>query len=235
MPRLSRVPYYYLEHDAAAIGVKFQVFGLAGCTVKRKHEGLERLKKQHRESYPYDSENGVLRSYREVFESQDIDATASPEALHQLVERRGKLPRISTAVDAYNLVSLKHNLVISAHDLSKLEGPVRLELLAFPEEFIALGGRREVVPPGEWAVRDDHHLLCRLNCKQSELSKVGHETTEMLIYIQGNPCTSEEDLERAGEEVAELITRYCGGFRFAIPRIEEDSLKTHRDSLAEAV
>jgi DNA/RNA-binding domain of Phe-tRNA-synthetase-like protein len=212
MSDLQAVPGYWIDPQAAAHGIEVRVRLVLGCTIKRKHEGLERVKRQRLKSVRHDSADARLSGYRELFHELEIQggAVASPAALHALVEERG-LPQISTAVDAYNLVSLERNIVLSAHDLGRLSGPVRLVMSHGNEDFHPLGGAVEHVRPGEWCIRDDRHLLCRMNCKQSELSKVTFDTRNLLLYAQGSRATTTASLEEALDEAAQLIIQFCGG------------------------
>lgn len=212
---------YGIDPTAADHGIKLVACNIRGVAIKRKHEGLERKRRDVFAATSHRPEDPVLRGYRDLFSALGIEnAKASPEWLHQLLARTGKLPRISTAVDAYNLVSLTRNVVLSAHDLAQLDGIVRLQMVEDPELFLPIGGEPEMIPRGEWLIRDDRHVLCRLNCKQSELSKVTFETTDLLVYVQGNRATSDEYLASSIESACELITQFCGGRAERLPLVE---------------
>ncbi|MBI5553651.1 MAG: tRNA ligase, partial [Candidatus Diapherotrites archaeon] len=54
-------------------------------------------------------------------------------------------------------------------------------------------------------------ILCRLDVKQCEKTKVTDGTQNILLYVQGNPNTSEEQVKSALQEITELVERFCGG------------------------
>lgn len=216
------VPFFGISEEATRLGVKFDVAIIDGITLKRKHEGLEKLK-DNAEEFVRNIDignNEILTGYRELFKKiGSPKVISSPEYLVSLIQTKGKLPQINTVVDAYNMISAQRLVVASAHDLSKLSGNVMLRI-STGENFLAIGETQdEIVPEGEWLVADDKHVLCRLNIKQSELSKVTNTTNDLLIYVQGNEITTSEYLHKALIEICEIITRFNGGTYSFIPRI----------------
>jgi DNA/RNA-binding domain of Phe-tRNA-synthetase-like protein len=120
--------------------------------------------------------------------------------------------QINALVDLYNFISLKYALALGAHDLAKIEGEFRFDLTDGSELFNPLGAdAAEPVDPGEYAYRDDREILCRLDVKQCEKTKVTTETEGCVFIIQGNDATSEEYLHSAAAELISLIKDYCNG------------------------
>jgi DNA/RNA-binding domain of Phe-tRNA-synthetase-like protein len=69
-----------------------------------------------------------------------------------------------------------------------------------------------VVGPGEYGYFDETgEVICRMEVRQCERTKVGADTTECFFIIQGNPVTNPQMLRTAGEELILLTTRFCGG------------------------
>ncbi|MHA1280071.1 MAG: hypothetical protein ACTSQ8_23000, partial [Candidatus Helarchaeota archaeon] len=67
------------------------------------------------------------------------------------------------------------------------------------------------VPPGKFAMVDDEHVLCWLDVKQGQHTKVGFDTRNLLVYVQGNRETGAMYLEDALREICDLIVRFNGG------------------------
>jgi DNA/RNA-binding domain of Phe-tRNA-synthetase-like protein len=207
--------HYWVDERASAIGVKFQVAEIYGVTVKKKDRALEQFKlrsavyaaKTDMHTHP------ILQGYRDLYAAIGVkDAVASPELLLRLIAKNGKLPTINTVVDAYNEKSIETLAVVSAHDLSKITGDVRIVTTTGDEIFHPLGSAEvENLPREEWAGIDDAHVLCRLNCRQSELSKITLETTGLLVYVQGNKITDDSYLRRCLVEICECIVEFNGG------------------------
>jgi len=147
------------------------------------------------------------------------NVVASPGYLLNLLRRSGRLPRINSIVDTYNAVSAKHGVVLSAHDFDLLSGPVRMVRVIANTAFEPIGSEKsETMLPGEFGVRDDTHFLCRMNCKQSRRSSITDATQRVLLYAQGHPAVSQDDLDSVIDEAVTAIIHFCGGKRASVLR-----------------
>ena len=134
----------------------------------------------------------------------------SIESLIGLLHRRGGLPQIHPIVDIYNLVSLETRLTLGAHDLDRVTGNITLRIVAGDEPFTPLGSdQREPVQAGEYAYVDDAgDVLCRLDYKQCDKTKLTDATSRCLVILQGNPNTPLESLDRAKERFVALWEQF---------------------------
>lgn len=137
----------------------------------------------------------------------------SCERLVQLVLKRGAIPSINNLVDTYNLVSLRSNCSLGAHDLDRLVPPVRLRFLNGDESFVPLGGREpEPFGRGEFGYVDARNrLICRLDVRQADFSKITPETTNALLIVGATRALGTVHVQRILAETVEEITRVCGG------------------------
>lgn len=216
--------HFWVDPRAEEIGVRFLVAVLTGLEIRKKEPELERWRRAiQKELLEVDIDaDPVLAAYRPLLAAAgNSEAVASPEYLFRLLQRVGTLPRINTCVDAYNTVSVRTRAVASVHDLQRLSGPVRMVRLREPETFYPLGRQEEseIMPAGEFGARDDRHMLCRLNCKQSRLSSVSEDSRDVLVYVQGNPALEGAALEAALEELCEAILRFNGGVRQPVEQV----------------
>lgn len=220
---------YTIDPTVRALGVVFRAAIVRGVTVHKKDPRVEQAKKRAaRGAAGVDlADDPILRGYRALFTAvgaTDDDAMASPEWLLRLIARRGTLPTINTVVDTYNAVSVERLIVASAHDLDALRGAVRVVRTTGREVFYLLvSASGEPLRAGEGAAVDDAHALCRMNCKQSELSKVQANTTNLFIYTQGNRATSEAYVHDSLVAVCERIVAMNGGAYSLLPERTEDS------------
>ncbi len=138
---------------------------------------------------------------------------ASAEALVALFQRKGLVPVINPLVDLYNGVSLETRLSLGAHDLAQVQGGITLRLTTGAEPFVPLGATDpEPVGAGEYAYVDEvDRILCRLEHRQCEATKVTPDTTAGFYILQGNASTEAAMLEAALERLVTLTTRFCGG------------------------
>jgi DNA/RNA-binding domain of Phe-tRNA-synthetase-like protein len=128
--------------------------------------------------------------------------------------KRGHLPAINSLVDAYNLVSLRTLCSLGAHDLDVIALPVELRLFNGRETFVPLGREgSEKVRAGEFGYVDAaDRVLCRLDVRQAEFSKVTADTENVLLIIEGTASHAPETIRRAFAETIDLVTHHCGGW-----------------------
>ncbi len=200
-----------VEKEVSKLGLKVKFAELIGLNIKKKHMGLEKLKDEAEKNAKLNQKtaDGYENVYKKLYLK---NIKCSVYNLIELVEKEGKLPTINTAVDSYNLISLKYSLVVGAHDREKLRGSMRFKILNGTEFYIPLfQTKQEQVNTGEFGVVDDEKVLCRLDVKQGDQTKVTENTKNIILYIQGNENTPDEFLQKAIEEICNLIIKFCGG------------------------
>lgn len=158
----------------------------------------------------------VLQGFRDLHDTigrSNRRFPSSAEALAALFERKGLIPSINPLVDVYNCVSLETRLSLGAHDVAKVRGDITLQLTTGGERFVPLGqSEPETIGPGEYCYMDGSgEVLCRLEHRQCERTKVTVETTSAFYIIQGNVNTSHDVLEQALRRLVELTQRFCHG------------------------
>lgn len=138
---------------------------------------------------------------------------AASENLLKMLYKTGDWPHVNLLVDIYNLVSLTSRLALGAHDLDKLAGNVHLRMTTGFEHFFPIGAASaDQVKKGEYAyIDDDNDIICRLEVRQVEKSKVSLETVDCLYIVQGNPAVSNEYLRVNTEKLIALTREFCGG------------------------
>lgn len=197
-------------------------FAMGGMTNGSEHDDLEALKAEAArealarftpESLRDDPVLDGFRALHRAVGCANRKTIPSPENLLRFVLRSGALPRVNLLVDIYNLVSIRSRLALGAHDLAGVEGDITLRLTDGSEGFHPLGeSAPKAVAAGEYAYIDGaNDVLCRLEVRQVEKSKVGADTRECFYIVQGNGATDQEDLRAAAEEVVALNQRFCGG------------------------
>jgi DNA/RNA-binding domain of Phe-tRNA-synthetase-like protein len=158
------------------------------------------------------AQDDVLRGFRQLHALVHADRKiiASPENLIRLVQKRGQLPRIHPLVDIYNLVSLETQLALGAHDLARTLSPIELRETTGAEAFWPLGAGQPVrVPAGEYAYIDaEGEVICRLEARQVEKTKITVETTTAFVIIQGNAFAGSERISQALAQFSELSGDY---------------------------
>lgn len=213
---------FHISAAAQSLGLKAVCFVLEGVRNQQTNPEFETLKAQtlaqvskdlSSEAIQTDSILSGFRALHDAIGRSNRKNVASPESLLKLVLQTGGLPQVNLLVDIYNLVSVRTRLSLGAHDLRAISGNVQLRLTDGSETFWPMGSDKpKVVSPGEYAYIDDgHNVLCRLEVRQCERTKISLDTTDGFFIVQGNAWTAETCLHEAANELLALIKRFCGG------------------------
>ncbi|MBQ9384814.1 MAG: hypothetical protein IJT87_11320, partial [Ruminiclostridium sp.] len=137
---------------------------------------------------------------------------ASENLIKLLLKNHGMF-YINKAVDIYNLVSLETKLALGAHNIDNVSGDVTLRFTDGTERYVPLGQKEPVpVAPHEYCYcDDDNEVLCRLEIRQVNKTRVDENTCNIFYIIQGNDATPDSLLNDAAERIITLTVKYCGG------------------------
>lgn len=155
---------------------------------------------------------GFWKLHERVGKTSKHDVS-SPENLMNMLLKNGYLPNINLIVDIYNLVSVMTKLALGAHDLDNIKGNVSLKLTNGSETFLPIGySKNKPISRGEYAYIDDNNdVLCRMEVRQVEKTKVTESTCNCMYIVQGNENVNNEQIQKAVEMLVELTLKYCGG------------------------
>jgi DNA/RNA-binding domain of Phe-tRNA-synthetase-like protein len=168
------------------------------------------------------AEEPRIRSWREAyraFGARPSEFRSSIEALARRILRSEPLPSINALVDIGSVVSLRHLLPVGGHAIDDLKEDIALRLATGREEFSALGSDQMEHPlPGEVVFAEgDTVLTRRWTWRQAQHTLTLPTTRAIEFNLDGLPPVSRSEIERAGEELVELVGRFCGGrLRFAL-------------------
>ena len=144
------------------------------------------------------------------------------ENLIRLLNKHGDVFFINQAVDIYNIISMESKLALGAHDIDHVDGNVTLRFTDGTERFVPIG-QSEPVPnnPHEYSYCDDaNEVLCRLEIRQVEKTKVDEQTKNVFYIVQGNEATDNDLLLTTARKIVDETIRYCGGKgRIIIPKV----------------
>ena len=213
---------YEIDDKVKKLGLKFHLAQISNVKIRKKSEALERLKKEVENKVKNTDlkHNKIYLEAKRLYKNKEFEPPFA--YLINLIKEKGKLPTINAAVDSYNLVAVKHLISVGAHDISRIKGKIRFKITDDSEKYIPLGSMNpEKVEAGEYACMDDNEILCRLDIKQCETTKVDDKTKNILVYVQGNKENNDEELKSSLKEICENITRYCSGTYKAVGEGQE--------------
>jgi DNA/RNA-binding domain of Phe-tRNA-synthetase-like protein len=213
---------FNIAPEVSSLGVKGAYFTLGGINNRDIDPEFEKIKNETIENILTTlSENSILNNpimegFRRLHEAVGRSGkknVSSPENLLNFLFNNRTLPHVNLLVDIYNLVSVKSGLALGAHDISNISGNIQLKFTTGTEKFLPLGYQKiKPVGAGEYAyIDDDNEIICRLEVRQVEKTKITLETQECFYIIQGNMNTSAEQIHLATNELIDLTTKFCGG------------------------
>ena len=144
------------------------------------------------------------------------------ENLIKLLKKNHGMFYINQAVDLYNLISLESKLALGAHNIDRVDGNVTLRFTDGSERFVPIGQTEPIpVAPHEyWYCDDANEVLCRLEIRQVEKTKVDEEAQNVFYIVQGNEGTSDELLHETAQTIIDLTVKFCGGTgRVIVPKV----------------
>ncbi len=206
---------FFVTDDVVELGLVGRYFVIRGLSLGTDRTAVDEWLAEYTDTLLGPDES-VLSGFRELHTKvgrSNRKYVASPENLWKLYERRGRLPRINPLVDIYNAISLGSCLALGAHDLDRVVGDIVLRLTTGSEGFHPLGAPEpKPVGRGEYCYVDAaNDVICRMEVRQVEKTKVSSETTECFFIVQGNPNTPEPAVQDVANELAEVTTRFLGG------------------------
>jgi lysyl-tRNA synthetase, class I len=157
-----------------------------------------------------------IMSYRKFYKETGIDwhsRRPSPEALLRRIALKKGLYTINTAVDAYNLIVMKHKVSIGAFDLDQVEFPTVLRFAKEGEEILLLGDTDPTkYKEGEVAYFDQKGgFNLDFNYRDAQRTAVTDATKNLYINVDGVYDITPEKVEKVLKEATEAIMKYCGG------------------------
>jgi len=163
---------------------------------------------------PLESDPSVI-AWREALRSVGVDPDAHPSSVEALLRRavRGEeVPTINKVVDLANLVSLRHEVPVGAHDLDRLRGDFQVRLSREGDVFTPLGHREtEPVPPGEVVYADGGEVRTRRWVwRLGDRAKVTASSRNVFFPIDGFKGQTEAQVRQATAELADLLSRHLG-------------------------
>ena len=124
---------------------------------------------------------------------------------------------ISPAVDVFNVISLRYLIPCGGDDVESVTEDLTLARARGDETFAPLFRPQEPEhpEPGEviYLNRQSNRLMCRRwNWRNADFSKIAPTTCNLVINVDGMlPAISRAEIEKATEDMGELIGRFCGG------------------------
>jgi len=192
-------------------------------SIQEKSPPLEALRdeivRSVRERYTLEriKDEPLFRAYRDFFWRVGVDPTKTRPASEALVRRilAGKmLPTINTAVDAYNLASIRTGIPIAAFDADTLGGDISMQFAEEGEEFLGIGMATPVMlHKNQVILTDKGAIVAVYPYRDSDTTKITLATKRVHIVACGVPGVEREKVRSAYELAVAHLQEYASGTR----------------------
>lgn len=205
----NEIKYFSIEPQLKKDGINVCMAFIKNIGITNKNSKIEQLKKETANKIIEDriKTHDILNGYKEFYNKVELnDCMPAAENLIKIVKKNGRFPNINTVVDCYNVVSAETGLSFGAHDTDRIEGDLRFKLTNGSEKFVPLGEKDSIkINKGEYAFMDNKEILCRLDIKQCDKTKITKNTMNIIIYAQGNRNVNDDYLKNAVVKVCETL------------------------------
>jgi DNA/RNA-binding domain of Phe-tRNA-synthetase-like protein len=213
---------FIFHDDVKSLGINGMYFVIEGLTNRKSDPEFDRIQQDYFGGIDIGAlakkteHSDILQGYRDLHKAvncSDPKVIAASENLVRFFIKRGSLPKINLLVDIYNFVSFRSELAVGAHDTALVSGNVSLRFTNGSENFFPIGHHKAIpVKAGEYGYIDDaNDILCRLDVRQVEKTKITEQTANCFYIVQGNRNTPPEKISEASDELIRLTLKYCGG------------------------
>lgn len=213
---------YQIARDVAEIGVKVIFATIKGVDNAIKHPmwETERTARINNLCKHYEGlivhEDSILEGYHILHDRAGVKRRKnipSSENLIKMLLKHRDMPFINQVVDIYNVISMESRLCVAAHNLDRIEGNLTVRFSDGTETYLPLGAEQPVpMQPHEYCYCDDsNEVLCRLEIRQVEKTKVDESVENVLYIIEGNEATDDAFLLEVMQEIVDTTMKYCGG------------------------
>ncbi len=151
----------------------------------------------------------IIKEYKAFYGANPYMTPA--ESLYRIIQKSWDIPNINTIVDIYNTHSVISSLSLWAHDIDHITWDIRFDLTTGKEYYIWLFKTEpEAIPQWEYACMDNEKVLCRMDIKQCDQTKITKDTKKFILYVQWNKETSDEYCRQILIETCESLKSYSG-------------------------
>lgn len=151
-----------------------------------------------------------IAAWREAFRSFGAKPQRTRNSLEALTRRAPDgLPRINALTDAYNAISVLHQVPIGGENLDAYVGAAHLVRAAGDEPFETMAAGETVIEhpkPGEVVWRDSAGITCRIwNWRQCTRTQLRPDARTALFILDALAPMSDDALKAAGEHLLEVL------------------------------
>ena len=158
-----------------------------------------------------------IKAWDDIYVKFGANPNKFPPSIKSLLKRvskGGQIPFINSVVALFNIISLKYLIPCGGDDVDTIKGNLKLGIAKGDENFTSLGSTELEHPDlGEIIYFDEatKNVMCRRwNWRNGDFSKITTSTKKIVINVDGIGPANETLIVEARNELADLLTKYCG-------------------------
>jgi DNA/RNA-binding domain of Phe-tRNA-synthetase-like protein len=161
----------------------------------------------------------VIQAYRAHYKR--FDKTYHVELQLESLLFKGKPLQSPTAlVEAMFAAEVNNLLLTAGHDLDTVKGAVTVDASRGDERYIAMGGRQQVLKPGDMMMRDMMGIISCVLYGPDHRTRLTPDTKRALFTVYAPAGVGQEVVQRHLEEIAANV-------RLIAPQATVESLETY--------
>lgn len=202
-------------------GIFFAQVEIKNVSIKKSKDELETRKQdvlRNREGITNEEIGKIpaIQEYRKLLKATGTDwhsKRPSPEALLRRISQGKDLYSVNTAVDAYNLAVIETGIGLGGFNADKLALPISLRFSKEGESMHLLGDKEPIkTREGQLVYADqDKPVTIDLNYRDIDETKITDDTKNIMLYADGAPGLTEQEVVDALQKGAQYIQQFCGG------------------------
>lgn len=162
-----------------------------------------------------ESEFPEIQAWRRAFSQMGLKPTqyrCASESLLRRFRKEGDLPSLHPLIDLYNAVSLAYAIPVCAFDVRQISGDLTVRPADGSEQYLSFAGDVQVPEVGEIIFADDagNAHARRWSNRQSGLSAIQQDTSQVLIVTEALHADAESDIRDLVEHLAAEIAAIWG-------------------------
>jgi DNA/RNA-binding domain of Phe-tRNA-synthetase-like protein len=167
----------------------------------------EALRQQSVDQLPH------VAAWRAAYRAFGAKPQRTRNSLEALLRRAASgLPRVNRLTDAYNAVSVLHQLPVGGEDLARYTGGPRLARAVGSEPFDTVSEGTAVIEypePGEVVWCDEAGVTCRRwNWRQARRTQLSDDTTRALFILDALEPVPEAALDAAADHLLSHLSQF---------------------------
>jgi DNA/RNA-binding domain of Phe-tRNA-synthetase-like protein len=211
----SHHPSIWSTHPELAAGVLHARGIRPQVDVSAPLQHFEEIARQRLAAVESESELPEIQAWRRTFARMGLKPTqyrCASESLLRRFRKEGAMPRIHPLIDVCNAISMAFATPVAAIDVARISDWLQVRPADGSERYLTFGGETEHPEPGEVTFVDaagNAHAR-RWTHRQSGLSAVRDETSEVLIVCEALHAGAAADMPRLAEAIAATLQQVWG-------------------------